>query len=255
MLRLEGKVMVVTGGARGIGEAIVEVGLREGARVAVFDVDERAGEDLLARLDRRSDSLMFRRIDVTQEAEVQKGFERVAERWAPADVLVNNAGKNSYGDPVSMTVAEWESVFNVDLKAAWLCAKHALPGMIERHHGSIVNIGSLHARMTTEGMFPYAAAKAGLIGFTKSLALEVGPAGVRVNAVSPGYTRTQLVEESLAKLGRPDELEAIYRTHALRRIAEPSEIAEVVVFIASDAASFVTGVDWGVDGGLGARYA
>lgn len=254
-LRLEDKVLVVTGGAQGIGRAIAEVALREGARVAIVDIDAVAGRDLLAELDLPGDRLSFHLADVTDEQQVAAAFGLVARDLGVIDILVNNAGKNSYGNPITMTTEEWESVFGVDLKAAWLCAKYALPGMIAKKNGSIVNIASLHARMTTEGMFPYAAAKAGLVGLTKSLALEMGPHGIRVNAVSPGYTRTKLVEESLQQLGLPEERAAVENAHALRRIAEPSEVAEVVAFIASDAASFVTGADWGVDGGLGARYA
>lgn len=254
-LRLDGKVVVVTGGAQGIGRAIVEVALREGAYVAILDIDEEAGEAFVAEASCPADRLFFHAVNVTDEGQVAAAIEWITRDQGVVDVLVNNAGKNSYGNPMTMTVQEWDSVFGVDLKAAWLCAKYVLPGMVAQKYGSIVNIASLHARMTAEGMFPYAAAKAGLIGLTKSLALEMGPAGIRVNAVSPGYTRTKLVDESLKKLDLPSGLEAIYNAHALRRIAEPVEIAEVVIFIASDAASFVTGADWGVDGGLGARFA
>lgn len=254
MLRLEDRTVLVTGGAQGIGRAIVEVCLREGARVAFLDFDKAAGVSCIEQLEAPHDRVRFIEVDVTHEDAVADAARSVATEFGDIDILVNNAGKNSYGNPLTMTGSEWDSVFEVDLKAAWLCAKNVLPKMIERRHGSIVNIASLHARMTTEGMFPYSAAKAGLVGFTKSLALEMGPFGIRVNAVSPGYTRTALVEESFSRLGI-DHLQAVSEAHALRRIAEPSEIAEVVAFVASDAASFVTGADWGVDGGLGARYA
>ena len=155
-----------------------------------------------------------------------------------------------------MTEAEWDRVFAVDLKGAWLCAKHALGAMKRARRGSIVNIASIHATLTVAGMFPYASAKAGLLGFTRSLALECAPLGIRVNAVLPGYTRTRLVDEWLTT--QPDPAEAERRAlalHPLRRIATPAEIANVVAFVASDEASAITGASIAADCGLGIMFA
>jgi NAD(P)-dependent dehydrogenase (short-subunit alcohol dehydrogenase family) len=155
-----------------------------------------------------------------------------------------------------MTEAEWDRVFAVDLKGAWLCAKHALPLMKRAGRGSIVNIASIHATLTIAGMFPYAAAKAGIVGLTRSLALEYAPLGIRVNAVLPGYTRTRLVEEWFKT--QPDPAEAERRAlalHPLRRIATPAEIANLVAFVASDEASAITGASLAADCGLGIMYA
>jgi short-subunit dehydrogenase len=167
---------------------------------------------------------------------------------------VNNAGKNSYADPAKMTEGEWEDVFSVDLKAVWLMARAVLPAMIEAKRGSIVNIASVHADMTYPGMFPYAAAKSGLVGLTRSLALEVGPHQIRVNALSPGYTETFLLQEYFEK-NDPALRDQVLKTHAMGRIAQPSEIANCIAFLLSDEASFVTGANWRVDGGLTARLA
>ena len=153
-----------------------------------------------------------------------------------------------------MTEDEWEDVFAVDLKSAWLVARAVLPGMKAAKRGAIVNIASLHADMTYPGMFPYAAAKSGLVGLTRSLALEVGRDGIRVNALSPGYVETALVKEFFAR-AEASLREKVLAVHPLGRIAAPAEIANCAVFLLSDEASFVTGADWRVDGGLGARFA
>lgn len=258
--RLCDEVVLVTGGARGIGRAIAETALREGAHVVAADTDGEAGERLLTDL--RPDGaspedteLWFRRVDVTDDGGVRSLVREIEAALGPVTVLVNNAGRNVYADPVTMTEQEWDGVFSVDLKASWICARHVLPAMTAARRGSIVNIASLHATLTIKGMFPYAAAKSGLLGLTRSLALEVAEHGVRVNAVSPGYIRTALVNEYFTRHPNPDaEAEALH-AQPMSRLGDPAEVAEVVCFLASSAAGYVTGVDWAIDGGLGARFA
>jgi NAD(P)-dependent dehydrogenase (short-subunit alcohol dehydrogenase family) len=252
MLRLPGRIAFVTGGSRGIGRAIVEKFVAEGARVTFVDLDENLGRDAANAI---GGSAEFQRADVTSEPDVQRTIEGAIAKHGTIDVLVNNAGINAYFDATQMSEAEWDRVFAVDLKGAWLCAKYALRAMTRTGRGSIVNIASIHATMTIAGMFPYAAAKAGLVGMTRSLALEYAPKGIRVNAVLPGYTRTRLVEEWMAT--QPDPAEAERRTlrnHPLGRIATPMEIANVVAFVASDEASAMTGASIAVDGGLSVMY-
>jgi NAD(P)-dependent dehydrogenase (short-subunit alcohol dehydrogenase family) len=255
MQRLPGKIAFVTGGARGIGYAIVEKFVAEGAFVSFIDVDDSLGRDAAHQLGEARGDVEFHRADVTNELEVRETIAAVIRKHEKIDVLVNNAGINAYFDATQMSEAEWDRVFAVDLKGAWLCAKYALRSMVPAGRGSIVNIASIHATMTIAGMFPYAAAKSGLVGMTRSLALEYAPKGIRVNAVLPGYTRTRLVEEWMAT--QPDPAEAERRTlrnHPLGRIATPMEIANVVAFVASDEASAMTGASIAVDGGLSVMY-
>jgi NAD(P)-dependent dehydrogenase (short-subunit alcohol dehydrogenase family) len=256
MGRLAGKIAFVTGGARGIGRAIVEKFVAEGAAVTFVDVDDAAGTQAARELAAAGLETAFARADITSEADVRRAIGAVVDRHGTLDVLVNNAGVNAYFDATAMTEAEWDRVFAVDLKGAWLCAKYALPPMQAARRGSIVNIASIHATLTIAGMFPYAAAKSGLLGLTRSLAMEYGPLGIRANAIAPGYTRTRLVDEWMSK--QPDPAETERRTlanHPLRRIATPAEIANVVAFVASDEASAITGATLAVDCGLSVMFA
>ena len=247
-MRLSGEHVLVTGGAQGIGAAIVRKAVDEGARVTVMDLQADAGSALAM------EACQFCVGSVTVAADIARAVAEGLARFGPVTGLVNNAGRNSYADPVTMTEAEWDDVFSVDLKAAWLVARAVLPGMIAGRRGSVVNIASLHSEMTYPGMFPNAAVKSGLVGLTRSLALEMGKHQIRVNALSPGYTETQLVREFFAK-NEPGLREKVLEVHPLGRMARPEEIANCVVFLMSDEASFVTGANWLVDGGLSARFA
>lgn len=253
MSGLAGRTVLVTGAARGIGAAVAEAVVEQGGAVALVDVDPLGAEtaERLAEGGRAS----FFRCDVRSLEQVERAVAGATAAFGGLDGLVNNAGINAYYDAVAMDEQDWDRVFAVDLKAAWLLAKATLPQLVERR-GAIVNMSSIQARLTIRGFFPYAAAKAGLEGLTRSLALEYGPAGVRVNAVAPGYTNTQLVREWLDQQPDPDAaLGSVLETIPLGRIAEPAEIAEVVVFLLGDGASAITGATVAVDGGLGVLFA
>jgi NAD(P)-dependent dehydrogenase (short-subunit alcohol dehydrogenase family) len=252
---LSGEIAIVTGGSRGIGRATVELLARHGARVLFCGRDAAAGAATQAALAREL-SVAFEPADVAVEADVAALVEACLARFGAPTILVNNAGVNANFDATEMTEAEWDRFFAIDLKAAWLAAKHVLPHMKAAGRGSIVNVSSLHAFVTLEGFFPYAAAKAGLLGLTRSLALDYGPYGIRVNCVAPGFVRTRLVQESIDRNADREAAErSMTRGVALGRIGEPEEIAQVVRFLASSEASYVTGASLLVDGGLTARRA
>jgi NAD(P)-dependent dehydrogenase (short-subunit alcohol dehydrogenase family) len=256
MGRLDGRIAIVTGGGRGIGRAIVERLAAEGAQVTFCDLDPAIGERTARELASGGRPVSFTAADITREEQIEALVADVVRHHRTVDVLVNNAGINAYFDAATMTQAEWDSVFAVDLKGAWLCAKHVLVHMRRNRRGSIVNIASIHAQLTMAGMFPYAAAKAGLVGLTRSLALDCARDNIRVNAVLPGWTRTRLVEEWFKM--QPDPADAERRVadvHPMGRIASPAEVASVVAFVASDDASAMTGASIAVDCGLGVRFA
>jgi NAD(P)-dependent dehydrogenase (short-subunit alcohol dehydrogenase family) len=250
MRGLRHKVTIVTGAARGIGEATARRLHDEGGTVAVLDLDERGGKALVAELG--EERALFATCDVTDEQQVAAAVGATVARFGRVDALVNNAGVNAHFDPERMTAEEWNRFMAIDLTSAWLCSKHALPELRRQGGGVIVNISSIHAHLTMKGFFPYAAAKSGLIGLTRSLALDCAPYGTRVVAICPGFTRTRLV--SFADEPDPAAAEAAaLEMQPFKRFAEPSEIASVIAFALSDDASFVNGVALEVDGGLSAR--
>jgi NAD(P)-dependent dehydrogenase (short-subunit alcohol dehydrogenase family) len=251
---LAGDVAIVTGGSRGIGRATVELLARHGAQVGFCGRDEAAGrvaEQELAGL-----PVAFWAADVAVEADVAALVNACVTRFGAPTILVSNAGVSANFDAVEMTEEQWDHFFAVDLKSAWLAAKHALPHMRAARRGAIVNISSLHGFVTLDGFFPYAAAKSALLGLTRSLALDEGPHGIRVNCVAPGFVRTRLVQESIDRNEDRAAAEgAMTRGVALGRIGTPEEIAHVVRFLVSEEASYVTGASLLVDGGLTARRA
>jgi NAD(P)-dependent dehydrogenase (short-subunit alcohol dehydrogenase family) len=249
MRGLQDRVAVVTGAANGIGAATTHRLHQEGAKVALLDIAQTGGKALADQLGAE------RALFVASEEQAAAAIGATIDHFGRVDILVNNAGVNAYFDAETMTLQEWEQFFALDLRACWLCSKHVLPHLRRQRRGVIVNIASIHARLTVKGMFPYAAAKSGIVGLTRSLALDYGSQGIRVVAISPGWTRTRLVEEALAQQPDPQAARAqALAIHPLGRIAEPDEIAAVVAFAASDDASFITGVTLPVDGGLSARF-
>jgi len=253
---LTNKVAMVTGAGQGIGEAIAHKLAAEGAAIIVAEINAETGARTAKTLQERGQRALFAPTDITQEAQVAAAVAAGVAAFGRLDILVNNAGKNFYYDATTMREADWDYAMNVDVKAVWLCCKHAIPHMVTGGGGAIINIASIHARMTTQNMFPYAAAKSALVGMTRSLALDWGHANIRVNAINPGWIRTVLVQEWLDKQDDPQKAEAdVLRTHPLGRMGTPQDVANFVAFVASDQAGFITGAELAIDGGLSSRFA
>ena len=246
-MRLEKKVVIVTGAAKGIGAAIAESCVREGARVAALDLDGPGAEAVAKALrDREADALALR-CDVTRAPDIAAALEAVLARWGRVDVLVNNAGGFAViRDTEDIAEAEWEAIMASNLTSVFLFSKAVLPIMKRQRYGRIVNLASVVGRAGAVRVTShYAAAKAGVIGFTRHLALEVGGDGITVNAVAPGTTAT----ERVLKARTPEETARVAAAIPVRRLGEPREIADAVVFLASDAAAFVNGATLDVNGG------
>jgi len=253
-MRLKDMHVFVTGGSQGIGAAIVKEAALAGAKVSFGDIQVDAGESYAEQLRHDGHEVYFVQCDVGDLKSVEEAHQKIVAKYGMVNGVVNNAGVNSNVDPVEMTTEEWDRFFNVDLKSVWHTARCVLPAMRSAKKGAIVNIASIHARMTYPKFFPYAAAKSGVIGLTRNLALDEGEHNIRTNAVSPGYTLTPILENWFQSV-EPEQRAAALNPQPLKRFAQPIEIAKVVIFLLSDDASFVNGADWIVDGGLHARFA
>jgi len=248
MMRLTGRVAMVTGGAKGIGAAVGRALAREGARVALLDVDAPALDALTRELESQGAQVVGLKCDVTRAAEVAAAVEAIRAPWGPVEVLINNCGGFSTIRPTEeIPDDEWDAVLRVNLTSAFLCSKAVLPSMKQRRWGRIVNFSSIGGR---SGLLllcsHYAATKAAILGFTRHVALEVAALGITVNAIAPGTVAT----ERFKALRTADETEALAGRVPMKRVAEPAEIAECVLFLASDAASYITGACLDVNGGV-----
>ena len=254
--RLENKVAMITGAGRGIGRAITYKMAHEGAMVALVDIDPESAQSVAEELRRQDCQVLAIQTDITREVEVERAVGQAMEHFGRVDILVNNAGKNFYHDATTMSEVDWDNAMNVDVKGAWLCCKYVLPSMKAAKAGSIVNIASVHARITAPGHFPYAAAKSALVGLTRNLALDYAPYNIRVNAICPGWVRTALVQGWFDRQADPKAVEdRVLSFQPLRRIGTPEEIANFAAFVASDEASFITGAELVIDGGMSIMFA
>ena len=248
-MRLDNKVAIVTGAAMGIGAGIAERFVHAGAAVVVFDINDEAARQVAQNLRRQGRTLAVHG-DVALEQDVQRAIAQTVQQFGTLDILVNNAGIEEPGQVVDYSSDHWDRVLGVNLKGYFLFSKHAIPQMRGRG-GAIVNISSVHAFVSYVGNAVYDASKSGIIGLTRALALEYGPEKIRVNAICPGYINTPMMDQWLAI--QPDAaaaLKQVLSVHPLGRIGTPRDIAEAALFLASDAAEFISGTYLVVDGAM-----
>lgn len=255
MNRLEGKIAIVTGGSTGIGEATVQRFAEEGAWVAIFDVAREAGVASAARVDAAGGKAMFCAVDITDEQQVAAGVAEVVQAFGPPDILINNAGipgVNKLAHEVS--VEDWDRVFAVNVRGSFLCTKHAVPHMMAKRAGAIVNFSSIYALTGNNDIPPYHATKGAVLAMTRTDAVCYAPYGIRVNAVHPGSTKTPLFMQAGETYpgGLDTYLAMMEKLHPLW-LGEPVDVANCVLFLASDEARFVTGASLVCDGGYTAQ--
>ncbi len=247
-MRFKGSIALVTGAGSGIGRATALQLAREGARVAIVDNDRETGAQTLELLTKEGGQGVFLCADVSQSADVQGAVNRVVELWGRLDTLVNNAGTMRFAPVVALSEDDWDTVMDVNLRAAFLFCKYAVPHMKRangRRGGAVINVSSVHAQATTRNVSAYAASKGGLEAFTRALALEVETQSVRVNAVAPGAVDTPLLWSNPNLQSGAEKLEGT--------VIPAGGIADAICYLASDGAAFITGTTLTVDAGRLAR--
>jgi NAD(P)-dependent dehydrogenase (short-subunit alcohol dehydrogenase family) len=247
----QNKVVVVTGGASGIGLACCREFARRHAAVAVVDLDEKAGRRAAKELRQGGGRVEFFRFDVSKRAEVEAGVAKIAKTLGGIDILINNAGIQRYATATTCSEEEWDLVLNVNLKSAFLMSKYAIPLMIKRGGGAIVSTGSVQSIAAQSNSVHYVVSKHGILGLTRCLALDYARQNIRANCVLPGAIDTPMLRWAVSLGPDPEGARAaIDRIHLRGKMGKPEEVARVMVFLASDLASFITGAAIAVDGGI-----
>jgi 2-keto-3-deoxy-L-fuconate dehydrogenase len=251
MFSLQNKITIVTGAASGIGAAIAESFAGVGALVYVADCNEAGGAATVRKIEDQRGLAKLAVVDITSDAQCRTLAQRVlAENENRCDVLVNNAGVGHVGSILTTEPADLERLWQINVRGAYFLSRAILPAMIERRAGSIINLASVAGVMGMEARFAYTVTKHAVVGMTRAMAMDHGQTGVRINCICPGRTQTPFVEARLKEYPDPQEyLKQMVAPHALKRLAQPSEIAAAAVFLASDEAAFVTGSALVVDGG------
>jgi 3-oxoacyl-[acyl-carrier protein] reductase len=245
VLSLEGRVAVVTGAGRGIGCATARALARAGASVALVDRDAALVTRTAEQIGLEGGEALPFTNDITDAFAVERTFDRVVEEWGRLDILVNNAGALREAPLDDLSDDDLQEMIDVNLRGAMVCARAAVPQMVARRHGRILSASSVSTRLGARGLTAYSAAKAAIVGMTRTWARELGPQGITANVVAPG-----LIDSETVRTVPPEELESALARIPARRLGRPEEVAAVYLFLASDLASFVNGAVVGVDGGL-----
>lgn len=253
MARFEGKVAVVTGAGGGIGRATAEALAREGAAVAAVDIRQDLLDQVVPAIEGAGGRVVGIRADVSRGDDARRIADETVAAFGGIDVLVNNAAIELYGTVVEMPEDEWDTVIGVNLRSVYLVSRHVIPRLIARGGGSIVNVASVQAFTCLPKSAAYVASKGAVVALTRAMALDHAGDGIRVNAVCPGSIETPLLRHAAEQEGDPASAFAVWAgKHPIGRIGKPEEVAAVILFLASDASSFVTGAPYLVDGALSA---
>jgi len=253
-VNFNGKTVIVTGSAVGIGRAAAEAFSREKAKVVVADLDSQRGEEAVSVIIKDGGQASYIQVDVTDSDSVKALVEKTRQLYGGIDILINNAGIHYQGNVAETPVEAWDRVLDVNLKGVYLCSHHVVPVMVERGGGVIVNIASEAGMVGIKGQAAYNASKAGVISLTQSMAVDFAEHKIRVNAVSPGTTETPLVLKILEEADNPEEIRAdLEGCRPLNRLGRPEEIAAAVLAMASDELGYATGSVLTIDGGYTAQ--
>jgi NAD(P)-dependent dehydrogenase (short-subunit alcohol dehydrogenase family) len=252
-MKFQNKVAIVTGASKGIGWGVATVLAQEGASVVVVSRGAKTGEPIAEEIRSKGGDAIFITCDVSNEEQVKVMVQKTLSAYEKIDILVNNAGIGTYKSVLETTSEEWDRCLAINLKGMFLCSKYVIPHMQTVGKGVILNMSSVHSHATVGGVAPYAASKGGITALTRNMAIDYGPT-IRVNTISPGWVLTPLIEDIFNSYDNPSEQKhSVEQRQVMKRIGSPEDIGYAAAFLASDEASFITGTELFVDGGLTAQ--